>query len=140
MLYTRELVPPTFEMSWKGTPLHPLTVFFGLELEPAAPVSQVTGLPGSQPAATGPTTWPSHGEAAPVAALAPSAPWKSTAGTPSLPKPISTSWGAHGWVVSMGFDDRAKSGTPNGAVSTPHSCFCPSPEPILPSPVLSSMW
>src|SRR5580700_1053967 len=99
MLNASELVPPTLEMSVTGTPLQPLTVFSGLELGPAEE-SHVTASPGSQPAATGPTIWPLQGWAplqvgvvqpVPVAVPGPSAPWKSTDGTPSLPKPSATS-------------------------------------------------
>src|SRR5580704_15955823 len=158
MLYASDAVPPTLEMSVTGTPLQPFSVFFGLELGPAD-VSQVTASPGSQPAATGPTICPSHGWApglqpvheVPVAVPGPSAPWKSTAGTPSLPKPRATSSASQGCVVSTGFEERAKSivdgavppltaPPPKGAVSLPHNCFWPSPDPILPRPVSTSMW
>src|SRR3984957_12984068 len=142
MLNASEADPPALEMSVKGIPLQPFVWLAELWLVPAAAGSQVMGsavpvmaLPaGSQPAATGPTTPPLHGDVAPVAVPKPSAPWKSTAGTPSLPKPSWTSCASQGCVVSIGFEERAKSTVdgavppltsppPKGAVSLPHNCF-----------------
>ena len=120
MRYAVELVPPPlslFDTFSNGTPLQLsarmptlgfVVRFRTLELVFGVPVSHVTGSPGSHPAATGPTMWAppvtlNHGVVDPTAVPGPSAPGKSTAGTPSLPKPSCTK-GAH-WLA--GLDDRA---------------------------------